>query len=556
MGEQYIFTVENLSKAYNKREVLKNIWLAFYPGAKIGVIGPNGSGKSTLLRIMAVQDTDFLGTARLTEGFSAGFVPQEPRLTPDKTVLENVEEAVVGTRALLQKQEDIGNKMAEASPEEFEKLSEQMDRVQAKIDAADAYNLDRQLEIAMDAMRLPPGDAPVEQLSGGERRRVALCKMLLRRPDLLLLDEPTNHLDAESVAWLERHLQEYAGTVVSVTHDRYFLDNVAQWILEMDRGHGFPFKGNYSSWLEQKKDRLVKEEKQESARQKALERELEWAKMAPRARTSKNKARLNAYEKLASQEYEDREDELVIQIPPGPHLGDLVVRAEGVKKGYGDNLLFEGMNFDLPKGGLVGVIGPNGAGKTTLFRMIVGQEKPDAGSLRVGETVQIAYVDQNRDALDANKTVFEEITGGTDFLMLGKRKVASRGYVARFNFKGPDQQRKVGELSGGERNRVHLAKLLRSGGNLLLLDEPTNDLDVDTLRALEDALVNFGGCAVLISHDRWFLDRIATHILAFEGDSTVVWCEGNYQVYEEQRHARLGADADQPHRIKYRKLRQ
>jgi ATP-binding cassette ChvD family protein len=536
--------------------VLKNIWLAFYPGAKIGAIGSNGAGKSTLLRIMAGQETDFLGTARLTDGFTVGFVPQEPRLTPNKTVRDNVEEAVAGTRALLAKQEEIGNKMAEASPDEFDKLSDQMDKVQAQIDALDAYNLDRQLEIAMDAMRLPPGDAPVEQLSGGERRRVALCKMLLQRPDLLLLDEPTNHLDAESVAWLERHLQEYPGTVVSVTHDRYFLDNVAQWILELDRGHGFPFKGNYSSWLEQKQDRLRKEEKSETARQKALQRELEWAKMAPRARIGKNKARLAAYEKLASQEYEEKEEELVIQIPPGPHLGDLVVRAQGVKKAYGDNLLFEDMNFDLPKGGLVGVIGPNGAGKTTLFKMIVGQEKPDAGTLTVGPTVQIAYVDQNRDALDPNKTIFEEVSGGTDFLMLGKRKVASRGYLARFNFKGPDQQKKVGECSGGERNRIHLAKLLRSGGNLLLLDEPTNDLDVDTLRALEDALVSFGGCAVVISHDRWFLDRIATHILAFEGDSSVVWCEGNYQVYEEQRHARLGADADQPHRIKYRKLRQ
>lgn len=556
MAEQYIYTIEDLSKAYNKREVLKNIWLAFYPGAKIGAIGSNGAGKSTLLRIMAGQETDFLGTARLTDGFSVGFVPQEPRLTPDKTVRENVDEAVAGTRALLAKQEEIGNKMAEASPEEFEKLSAQMDRVQAQIDAVDAYNLDRHVEIAMDAMRLPPGDAPVEQLSGGERRRVALCKTLLQHPDLLLLDEPTNHLDAESVAWLERTLQEYTGTVVSVTHDRYFLDNVAQWILELDHGRGYPFKGNYSSWLEQKQERLRKEEKSETARQKALQREMEWAKMAPRARIGKNKARLAAYEKLASQEYDEKEEELVIQIPPGPHLGDLVVRAQGVKKGYGDNLLFEDMNFDLPKGGIVGVIGPNGAGKTTLFKMIVGQEKPDAGTLTVGPTVQIAYVDQNRDALEPNKTIFEEVSGGTDFLMLGKRKVASRGYLARFNFKGPDQQKKVGECSGGERNRIHLAKLLRSGGNLLLLDEPTNDLDVDTLRALEDALVNFGGCAVVISHDRWFLDRIATHILAFEGDSTVVWCEGNYQVYEEQRHARLGADADQPHRIKYKKLRQ
>jgi sulfate-transporting ATPase len=556
MAEQYIYTIENLSKAFNKREVLKNIWLAFYPGAKIGVIGSNGAGKSTLLRVMAGQDTDFLGTARLTDGFSVGFVPQEPRLTADKTVLENVEEAVAGTRGLLAKQEEIGNKMAEASPEEFDKLSAQMDRVQAQIDAVDAYNLDRHLEIAMDAMRLPPGDAPVEQLSGGERRRVALCKMLLQHPDLLLLDEPTNHLDAESVAWLERTLQEYTGTVVSVTHDRYFLDNVAQWILELDRGQGYPFKGNYTSWMEQKQERLRKEEKSVTARQKTLARELEWAKMAPRARIGKNKARLAAYEKLASQEYEEKDEELVIQIPPGPHLGDLVVRATGVKKGYGDNLLFEDMNFDLPKGGIVGVIGPNGAGKTTLFKMIVGQEKPDAGTLTVGPTVQIAYVDQNRDALDPDKTIFEEVSGGTDFLMLGKRKVASRGYLARFNFRGPDQQKKVGECSGGERNRIHLSKLLRSGGNLLLLDEPTNDLDVDTLRALEDALVNFGGCAVVISHDRWFLDRIATHVLAFEGDSSVVWCEGNYQVYEEQRHARLGAAADQPHRVKYKKLRQ
>jgi ATP-binding cassette ChvD family protein len=554
MAEPYIFTIESLTKAYGKREVLKNVWLAFYPGAKIGVIGSNGSGKSSLLRIMALQDKDFLGTVRPANNISIGFVPQEPRLDESTDVRGNLEQAVAGTRALLLKHEELGNRMAEAAPDELDKLMEEMSKVQDVIEASDAWELDRQLEIAMDAMRLPPGDARSSSLSGGERRRVALCKTLLQKPDLLLLDEPTNHLDAESVAWLERHLQEYPGTVVSVTHDRYFLDNVAQWILELDRGQGFPWKGNYSSWLEQKQERLAKEERQESARRNALARELEWARMAPRARIAKNKARLAAYEKLASQEYEEREDEIVMQIPPGPHLGDLVVRAEHVKKGYGDNLLMEDLNFDLPKGGIVGIIGPNGAGKTTLFRMIVGQEKPDGGSLRVGETVLAAYVDQNRDTLDAGKTVFEEITGGVDHLMLGKRKVASRGYVARFNFKGPDQQRKVGDLSGGERNRVHLAKLLRRGGNLLLLDEPTNDLDVDTLRALEEAILNFGGCVVVISHDRWFLDRVATHILAFEGDSKTVWCEGNYEAYETQRKQRLGADAEQPHRIKYKKL--
>jgi ATP-binding cassette ChvD family protein len=554
MAEPYIFTIENLTKAHGKREVLKNIWLAFFPGAKIGVIGSNGAGKSSLLRVMALEDKDFLGAVRAANGITIGHVPQEPRLDDSLDVRGNVEQAVAKTRALLQRHEELGNKMAECDPDEMDKIMEEMSKVQDAIEAANAWELDRQLEIAMDAMRLPPGDAKPSTLSGGERRRVALCKVLLQKPDLLLLDEPTNHLDAESVAWLERHLQEYPGTVVSVTHDRYFLDNVAQWILELDRGQGIPWKGNYTSWLEQKQARLAKEEKQESARRKALAREYEWAKMAPRARVAKSKARLSAYEKLASQEYEEREDELVLQIPPGPHLGDLVVRAEHVRKGYGDNLLMEDLNFDLPRGGIVGIIGANGAGKTTLFRMMVDQEKPDSGSLRIGETVQFAYVDQNRDALDDKKTVFEEITGGLDYLMLGKRKVASRGYVSRFNFKGPDQQRKVGELSGGERNRVHLAKLLRSGGNVLLLDEPTNDLDVDSLRSLEEALLSFGGCVVVISHDRWFLDRIATHILAFEGDSKTVWCEGNFEVYETQRRQRLGADADQPHRIRYRKL--
>jgi ATP-binding cassette ChvD family protein len=555
MGEKYLFNITHLTKHYGKKEVLKDISLYFYFGAKIGVIGGNGAGKSTLLRIMAGVDTDFMGEAWADKGATIGYVPQEPRLTAGKTVGENVEEAVAHIRALLKRQEEIGEAMGTAEPEEFEKLSDEMEKVQAAIDAADAYNLDRHLEIAMDAMRLPPSDAPVERLSGGERRRVALCKALLHRYDLLLLDEPTNHLDAESVEWLEHHLGEYPGAVVAVTHDRYFLDNVAKWILELDYGRGYPYSGNYSGWLEQKKARLAVQEKQESARQKALERELEWAKMAPRARIAKSKARLAAIDKLQEQVIDEEEKELTIQIPPGPPLGDLVVRAEGLRKAYGDNLLFEDMTFNLPKGGIVGIIGPNGAGKTTLFKMIVGTETPDGGTLTVGPTVKVAHVDQNRDALVDSNTIFEEITGGTDYIMLGKQKVASRGYCARFNFKGPDQQKKVGDCSGGERNRIHLAKLLRSGGNLLLLDEPTNDLDVDTLRALEDALVNFAGCAVVISHDRWFLDRIATHILAFEGDSKVVWCEGNFRVYEEQKKARLGDAADHPHRLKYRKLR-
>ncbi len=553
MGDRYIFNIANLTKHYGKKEVLKNINLSFFPGAKIGVIGSNGAGKSSLLKIMAGVDTDFMGEAWPEKGATIGYVPQEPHLTPGKTVIENVEEAVAPIRGLLKKQEEIGEAMGDPDAD-FEKLSDQMERVQTQIDATNAYELDRTLEMAMDAMRLPPPDAPVERLSGGERRRVALCKTLLQRHDLLLLDEPTNHLDAESVEWLEHHLASFAGAVVAVTHDRYFLDNVAKWILELDFGRGYPYEGNYSGWLEQKRKRLAVQEKQESARQKALERELEWAKSSPRARMTKSKARLAAIDKLQEQVIDEEEKELTIQIPPGPPLGDLVVRAEGLQKGYGDLLLFDDMTFNLPKGGIVGIIGPNGAGKTTLFKLITGSEKPDGGTLTVGPTVKIAHVDQHRDHLVDNNTIFEEITGGTDYIMLGKQKVASRGYCARFNFKGPDQQKLVGSCSGGERNRIHLAKLLRSGGNLLLLDEPTNDLDVDTLRALEDALVNFAGCAVIISHDRWFLDRIATHILAFEGDSKVVWCEGNFGVYEEQKHARLGAAADLPTRIKYRKL--
>ena len=555
MPPQYIFTIENLSKVHGKKEVLKNIWLSFYPGAKIGVLGGNGAGKSTLLRIMAGVDKDFLGTARPASGTTVGYLPQEPTLDASKDVLGNVMEAVAPTRALLDRFDAINARLGEPlDPAAMDKLLEEQAQVQDKIDHANAWDLDRQLEIAMDAMRLPPGDARVETLSGGEKRRVALCKLLLQKPDVLLLDEPTNHLDAESVGWLERHLHEYAGTVVAVTHDRYFLDNVAGWILELDRGQGIPWQGNYSSWMEQKVDRLAKEEKQESNRRKALQRELEWVRLAPRARVAKNRARLQRYEQMASQESDKRDEAVVLQIPAGPHLGDLVVAADDVKKGYGDRLLFEGMDFRLPPGGIVGVIGPNGAGKTTLFRMIVGQETPDGGTLRVGDTVVPSYVDQSREALNPDNTLFQEITGGLDQIPLGKRKVPARAYVASFNFKGPDQEKKVGNLSGGERNRVHLAKLLKSGGNLLLLDEPTNDLDIDMLRALEEALLDFGGCAVVISHDRWFLDRVATHILAFEGDSRVVWCDGNYQTYEAQKKERLGIEADQPHRIKYKAL--
>jgi len=555
MPPQYIFTVERLSKSHGRKQVLENITLMFYPGAKIGVLGPNGAGKSTLLRIMAGEETDYTGTARPAPGTTIGHVPQEPTLNPEKDVWGNVEEAVEPVRDLLRRFEEINNRLAEGpDPDEMEALLEEQGAVQDGIDAADGWELDRRLEIAMDAMRLPPGDADVNTLSGGERRRVALCKVLLSRPDILLLDEPTNHLDADSVYWLERHLQEYPGMVVAVTHDRYFLDNVARWILELDRGRGIPFEGNYSAWLEQKRARLELEQKQDKARRRTLDRELEWVRMSPKARVAKNRARIQRYEQLAAEESERREEPVTIRIPPGPHLGDLVVEAQDLTKSFGDNILFENVNFRLPPGGIVGIIGPNGAGKTTLFRMIVGEEQPDSGTLRIGDSVVLSYVDQNRDALNPDHTVFQEISGGLDQVDLGHRKVPSRAYVSWFNFKGPDQEKKVGNLSGGERNRVHLAKLLKSGGNLLLLDEPSNDLDVDTLRALEDALVDFAGCAAVISHDRWFLDRVATHILAFEGDSQVVWCDGNFETYLTQRRERLGVEADQPHRIRYKSL--
>jgi ATP-binding cassette ChvD family protein len=553
---QFIYTMKGLGKVYPPDlRVLDDIWLSFLPGAKIGVLGLNGSGKSSLLRIMAGEDRSFLGEAFPAEGISVGFLPQEPRLDPSKTVLGNVEEGVAPLKALLVRYDEVNAKLGEdLSAAEMERVLDEQSRIQDRIDAAGAWDLDSRLELAMDALRLPPPDADVATLSGGERRRVALCRLLLQSPDLLLLDEPTNHLDAESVAWLERFLKDYPGTVVAVTHDRYFLDNVAGWILELDRGRGIPWEGNYSSWLEQKQGRLQQEEKAENRRQRTLERELEWIRMSPRARQAKGKARLNAYEELLREDTAQKIETAEIYIAPGPRLGDVVVEARQLRKGYADNLLIDNLNFTLPRGGIVGVIGPNGAGKTTLFRMITGQEQPDGGTLRVGETVQIGYVDQSRDALSPEKSVWQEISEGQDEIELGKRKIASRAYVSWFNFKGSAQQRKVGTLSGGERNRVHLAKLLKKGSNLLLLDEPTNDLDVDTLRALEEALLAFAGCAVVISHDRWFLDRIATHMLAFEGDSTVVWFEGNYQDYETDRRRRLGAAADQPHRIKYRKL--
>ncbi len=550
--KKIIYSMMGVNKSYNSQKIIKDISLSYYYGAKIGVLGLNGSGKSTLLRIMAGIDKDFNGETMLSDGYSVGFLEQEPLIDCSKTVREVVEEGVQETVDLLKEFEEINNAFSDPDAD-MEKLCDRQAVVQDKLDALDAWELDSKLDLAMDALRCPPGDAKVEVLSGGEKRRVALCRLLLQQPDILLLDEPTNHLDAETVGWLEQHLQRYAGTIIAVTHDRYFLDNVAGWILELDRGQGIPWKGNYSSWLEQKSERLRKEEKAESNRQKTLKHELEWIRMSPKARHAKGQARINSYEKLLGQDADDRESNMEIYIPPGPRLGSVVVEAQDVSKGYGDRLLYENLNFMLPPGGIVGIIGANGAGKTTLFRMITGQEQPDSGTFKTGDTVKLAYVDQDR-PLNGDKTIFEEITGGQEQMMLGNKLVNSRGYVARFNFSGGDQQKKVGVLSGGERNRVHLAKIMREESNVLLLDEPTNDLDVNTLRALEEAVENFAGCAVVISHDRWFLDRIATHILAFEGDSQVVWFEGNYSEYEEDRKKRLGKDADQPHRIRYRSL--
>jgi sulfate-transporting ATPase len=551
---QYIFTMNRVGKIVPpKRVILRDISLSFYPGAKIGVLGLNGSGKSTLLRIMAGLDTEIEGEARPQPGIQIGYLPQEPQLDPTKDVRGNVEEALAHIKEALTRLDAVYAAYAEEDAD-FDALAQEQAELENLIEATDGHNLERTLEVAADALRLPAWDADIATLSGGERRRVALCRLLLSKPDMLLLDEPTNHLDAESIAWLERFLHDYPGTVVAVTHDRYFLDNVAGWILELDRGYGIPWEGNYSSWLEQKEKRLELEEKQEQARVRTMQHELEWVRANPKGRHAKSKARLARFDELQSQEFQKRNETNEIYIPPGPRLGDLVIEAHGLAKGYGDRLLYEGLSFNLPKGGIVGIIGPNGAGKTTLFRLLTGTEQPDAGTLRIGDTVDIAYVDQSRDALDGTKTVWEEISGGSDTIIVGRYEMPSRAYCGRFNFKGTDQQKRIGDLSGGERNRVHLAKVLKAGGNLLLLDEPTNDLDVETLRALEEALLAFPGCAVVISHDRWFLDRIATHILAFEGDSQVTWFEGNFADYEEDRHRRLGTDADQPHRIKYRKL--
>ncbi|MBX3346646.1 MAG: energy-dependent translational throttle protein EttA [Nitrospira sp.] len=552
--KQVIFSLVGVGKVYPpKKQVLRDIYLGFYYGAKIGVLGLNGSGKSSLLKIIAGVDPNYVGEITRSKGYTVGLLEQEPQLDPNKTVKEVVEEGKKELVALLHEYEAVSNSMGDASPDEMEKLIDKQAQLQEKIEAANGWELESELEIAMDALRCPPADQKVGVLSGGEKRRVALCRLMIQEPDILLLDEPTNHLDAESVQWLEQHLQQYKGTVIAVTHDRYFLDNVAGWILELDRGHGIPFQGNYTSWLEQKQERLEKEEKAESKRKKTLEHELEWIRMSPKARQSKGKARLNRYEELVNQKQDQLAAELEIYIPPGPRLGDVVVEAKGISKAFGDNVLYENVEFSLPKGGIVGVVGPNGAGKTTMFRMIIGKEKPDTGTIRIGETVKLGYVDQDR-SLDPNKTVYEIISDGQDTIMLGKAEVNARGYCARFNFAGTDQQKKVKDLSGGERNRVHLARMLKEGANLIILDEPTNDLDVNTLRALEEGLEDFAGCAVISSHDRWFLDRVATHIMAFEGDSKVVWYEGNYSEYEADRKRRLGKEADQPHRIRYRKL--